>query len=163
MFCVYCGKQHNRKGYYCSLTCAKKHYYGDIKEIKLVEKKCPNKKFNKKPISICKECGNKIYNEHRKFCSRDCYYTYIRKKEELLTKRTKYRGSKLIRWSKEVRKRANYICEICGEPAIDSHHIVPVCVDDSLKYDLDNGIAVCLKCHRKKHPDLPDSFFKNRF
>lgn len=159
MFCVYCGRQHNRKGYYCSLSCAKKHYYGEIKRVRRTK----NRKFDKKPLNKCKECGKNLYNEHRKFCSRYCYITWLRKQGELITRKKKYRGARLIRWSKEVRKRANYICEICGEPAIDSHHLVPVCVDDSLKYDLDNGIAVCLTCHRKQHPDLPDLFFKNRF
>lgn len=146
---------------------------------------------NKKILESLNRClvCRKYISEKKKLCSKECRAIYRdrlkkkriadiekKKEEELrerekklcLSKRTlppikKRQDSKLIKWSKEVRKRADYICEICGEPAIDSHHIVPVCVDNSLKYDLDNGIALCLRCHSEQHPDLPDALFKNRF
>ena len=114
-------------------------------------------------IKTCLECGSFVKNRHFTFCSRGCYAEWRKKQPHKISTNKRYRDRKLIRWSKEVRKIANYVCEICGEPAIDSHHVVPVCVDASLKYDLDNGIALCLKCHRGQHLDLPDSFFKNRF
>jgi len=67
------------------------------------------------------------------------------------------------KWRQAVMKQANYKCEICNEPAIDVHHIIPVCVNISKMLDTNNGQALCLKCHRLKHPNLPDCFFYKRF
>jgi hypothetical protein len=40
-------------------------------------------------------------------------------------------------------------CVLCGEPAVDAHHIIDrKCFPDG-GYHLDNGAAVCSECHWK--------------
>lgn len=82
-------------------------------------------------------------------------------------KREKKGNSRLTyayrKWRKKVLKEANHKCEICGELAIDVHHIIPVCVRPDKIFDVENGMALCLKCHREKHPELPASFFARRW
>jgi len=117
----------------------------------------------------CKKCNkwfvpNRIAVRHRLAAlnntsnSQECnfYCSYKCKKEcsifglhnggiELSSK--KY-NTELKIWSKEVIKRANGICEICGKEAIDAHHIIPKKINSFFMFDTDNGIALCKKCHR---------------
>lgn len=63
---------------------------------------------------------------------------------------TMYTPHELRVWSNEVRKRANYKCEICGRPATSAHHILPKASSPFYALDPDNGIALCDKCHYDK-------------
>lgn len=72
-----------------------------------------------------------------------------------------------IGWSKEVFKRDNYICRICGKRGgyLVAHHIVPLSylkytykinsLEDAEKCDVlrdtRNGITVCTECHEDLH------------
>lgn len=74
-------------------------------------------------------------------------------------KRATVSGHELRKWASFVKARANYTCEECGAPGEHAHHIVPIdSGGDPL--DLDNGVCLCVSCHRKKHPDLPDCLFE---
>ena len=42
-------------------------------------------------------------------------------------------------------------CEVCSSPAIQVHHYFPKGSFGHLRYDLDNGIALCQKCHMRIH------------
>lgn len=61
------------------------------------------------------------------------------------------------RWTtevaKEVHKKYNYTCQSCGSSGgkLHAHHIVPVAVDISKAYNIDNLITVCKNCHCKIH------------
>ncbi len=53
----------------------------------------------------------------------------------------------------------NPLCEDCEkrgriEPSREVHHIVPLTVDESLKYTLSNLVALCRGCHKARHRDL---------
>jgi hypothetical protein len=51
-------------------------------------------------------------------------------------------------WSEEVKKNANFQCEICGsKDDLISHHILPVKIRPELQADIDNGICLCESCH----------------
>ena len=57
-------------------------------------------------------------------------------------------------WRKKVYERDNYTCLGCGVKGIkkntfDPHHILPVRDFSHLKYDVNNGITLCKKCHEK--------------
>lgn len=58
-------------------------------------------------------------------------------------------------WKNEVLKRDENTCQMCGSKEnIIVHHIVPwrVCKDDDdLRYDVDNGVCLCGKCHLIAH------------
>ena len=47
------------------------------------------------------------------------------------------------------KERANYKCELCGDHAIDAHHIIPL--EEDGPNTLDNLICVCRSCHRQIH------------
>jgi len=54
----------------------------------------------------------------------------------------------LGRWAKDIKKRDKYTCQSCGSrEELHAHHIIPRHVDDSLAFDLDNGITLCQTCH----------------
>lgn len=61
-------------------------------------------------------------------------------------------------WTQRQLSRLSPVCEVCGvngtvEP-LNCHHVVPVVVDISLAYDVNNLAAVCRDCHRSIH-DTP--------
>ena len=50
-------------------------------------------------------------------------------------------------WSAAVKKRAGYKCERCGKTKyLQAHHIIPR-TNYALRYDLENGVALCRACH----------------
>jgi hypothetical protein len=56
-------------------------------------------------------------------------------------------------WRKSVFRRDNYTCQVCGKRGgkINAHHIIRFAIDKELRLDLDNGITLCIKCHKKAH------------
>ena len=52
-----------------------------------------------------------------------------------------------IMWSKLVKEKADYKCEVCGATSLlNSHHIIGR-VNRSLRWDLQNGVCLCVKHH----------------
>ena len=56
----------------------------------------------------------------------------------------------------------NPLCEDCDkngrvEPSREVHHIVPLSVDPSLKYELSNLVALCKGCHTLRHRNMNNS------
>lgn len=43
--------------------------------------------------------------------------------------------------------RDNYRCRICGEPAVDAHHIISRDIMPYGGYVKENGISLCEECH----------------
>ncbi len=56
-------------------------------------------------------------------------------------------------WSKSVLKKDNYICQICGikKGKRIAHHIKSFSEYPNLRFAIDNGMTLCLKCHRYIH------------
>jgi 5-methylcytosine-specific restriction endonuclease McrA len=56
-----------------------------------------------------------------------------------------------------VRKRDNYKCQICEhqgkrwDGSLHVHHIESFLKNKELRLDINNGITLCKKCHRKFH------------
>lgn len=59
-------------------------------------------------------------------------------------------------WGIAVRHRANYACEVCGDRDITlhAHHIKPKAQYPELRYDIDNGILLCIDHHAIAHEEL---------
>lgn len=59
------------------------------------------------------------------------------------------------KWRKDVLKRDNYICQMCGKSNSNIvHHKVRFrdCYDDkNLVYDTENGVCLCKRCHKIAH------------
>ena len=60
-------------------------------------------------------------------------------------------------WSKAVRARAGYRCELCGADGatdrgrLESHHIIFQCQDETQSRDINNGVCLCRSCHQLIH------------
>ena len=50
-------------------------------------------------------------------------------------------------WSLAVRADWNHRCAVCGSNPCDAHHLVPR-QNESLRYELKNGIALCPRHHQ---------------
>lgn len=64
-------------------------------------------------------------------------------------------------WTKNVKERDNYICQCCGsnkKRGMAAHHILGWAIHEDKRYDLDNGICLCEKCH---NPFLKGSFHQS--
>jgi len=64
-------------------------------------------------------------------------------------------------WKAAVREQANYRCESCdvehdgNKIILHSHHIKPFSQFPELRFDLDNGMALCKPCHKEIHLNTP--------
>lgn len=66
-------------------------------------------------------------------------------------------------WGDKIRKRFEHRCADCRKTYVecrelkiklDAHHIAPVHANPELRYDLNNGVALCRPCHIKAHEIL---------
>lgn len=93
----------------------------------------------------------------------------LKKSEEVLSKyfkkKIKY-FDKIGCWRRKILKRDNYCCKECGKIdetgiTLQAHHIIPDRDKNCDRYDLNNGICLCLSCHIKtynKEYELIDKF-----
>ena len=53
---------------------------------------------------------------------------------------------------KSVFERDNYACIICSNKGLlNAHHITNYCSDINNRYNIDNGVTMCNKCHKAFH------------
>lgn len=54
-------------------------------------------------------------------------------------------------WRNRVKERDGYKCQRCeSEKKLHVHHIIPWKENESLRFDLENGITLCMSCHMKE-------------
>ena len=56
-------------------------------------------------------------------------------------------------WRKQVFERDKYTCQSCGKRGgeLNAHHIKPYAKYKELRTEINNGITLCLECHRAIH------------
>lgn len=120
----------------------------------------------------CVECGKKVYkieylvkrNKYQ-FCSKECHYKW--KSENLIgensptwnpniTNEERVMGRnypEYTKFKKLVMKRDNYTCDVCGQVGSDLnvHHLNGYHWDKENRVNINNGVTICEKCHRKFH------------
>jgi len=69
-------------------------------------------------------------------------------------------------WKEAVLLRDKFTCQECGntkkQKRIDTHHIKARDKYPELIYDLDNGISLCISCHRSIHRKGKKASLKTR-
>ena len=166
LVCDYCKKDYfvvpcvikwnnirKHKHNFCSDKCKYSFSVG-IKKVKDIMSTCPNckKEFGLRPSKY--RDRKKRYNKI--FCSRKCFNGYYVGENSHLWKkdRSKVRGralgdSKCYHWAKTIFKRDNYTCALCNQKGgdLEAHHIKRWADYPKLRFELENGITLCKKCH----------------
>lgn len=142
---------------------------------KIIGDKCRPKKlwFSK----TCKQCGNLFFSypsQKQKFCSESCrsYYVFAPERDTRIGRHFDIKNfsktdniHKILRgkamwkiWRKQLFERDNYICQMCGDRSkknhfvyLIPHHIKGVTYFPDEAFNVENGITVCLDCHRLIH------------
>jgi hypothetical protein len=63
------------------------------------------------------------------------------------------RSAEYKQWRRSVFERDNYTCRTCGKRGvcINAHHIKSYAHFPDLRYDVSNGITLCVQCHKAIH------------
>lgn len=149
--------------------------YRAVKDFKLRKQKfCSKKCWNirAKVINHCRYCGKEIRtvkSSNKQYCDQNCRNIDFRIRfvgeNSHLWKGGRTEKNKLIRtcaryaeWRKAVFIRDGYTCKKCKAKSesdkkvyLNAHHIKPVAMFPELAYEVDNGITLCDKCHKKEH------------
>jgi 5-methylcytosine-specific restriction endonuclease McrA len=141
-------------------TICNKEYYiraNRAEASKYCSKECWNKR---RKLNNCEHCKQPIISYHgKKYCSRKCSHsamvadkapTWIDGKS--LERNRARHGKELKEWRAKVFKRDNFTCKHCGiQKDLQAHHIIEWSKDESKRFDVNNGITLCIDCHGKVH------------
>jgi hypothetical protein len=131
--------------YYCSKECRYEHQRGKNHprySMKEVECEYCGESFQRRPSQMAK------YNN---YCSEDCYYLEVKSDRD--KNKNEYK-----KWRNAVRERDEWVCQNCsfsGE-RIEAHHIESWSQNPELRFDVENGISLCIECHYFYHKNNDD-------
>ena len=115
---------------------------------------------------VCSNCKSEFttprcWEGRKKYCSNACRYQH-----KVADHASNWRGGvdhskrpnsgENLKWRRAVIARSNGRCEYCFAKApLIAHHRMRYAYFPLLRYDLSNGEALCLDCHRRVHrPEL---------
>lgn len=147
--CQKCGKSFRGAKYNINKYCSRECYLEDHK-IQNKNRQCPvcNKIFTAKS-SEDKYCSWNCYNQDRHPPKGENHWNW----QGGISKENDHRdSSKYKNWRLSIFKRDNYTCQKCGsKEKINAHHLYSWKEYPEKRYDLENGITLCEKCHIKVH------------
>jgi len=65
------------------------------------------------------------------------------------TDKLRHHNEGYMNWRRRVFDRDNYTCQKCGAHGVylEAHHIIPWRESIEARFDINNGITYCKKCH----------------
>ena len=147
--CIICKKKFKGSKYNANKYCSRECYLKDH-EIK-----------NKK--RICPKCGKEFTakTSEDKYCSQECYTNdrhmpkgkdHQNQKGGISLLNDRKDSAQYKNQRKQVFERDNFKCKKCGsKEKINAHHILAQKHYPDKRYDIDNGITLCEKCHIQIH------------
>lgn len=170
--CEYCGNPYKRRSNEKPGRYKKRKYCSNECKLAALPKYTKGKKAhnNRRIRRRCVWCGTVKYVSpafaNRPYCNRQCmkrhYGSGIKAGEnhhnwqggitEDVSRYILYPGYK--NWRKFVYRRDSFTCVVClsaKSNQLRAHHIKPVSKYPGLVCDGDNGITVCIGCHKKIH------------
>ncbi len=136
--------------------CSRKCYHESMKGVDLFADGGRGVKQRIRVDINCSHCG-KLFEivpsrlGMRKYCSKACY---LEATKAVLTNIKQLRESSTYKeWRLFVYNRDGFKCQSCGTIGknLNAHHIVPVAVDPTRIFDENNGITLCVECHKLAH------------
>jgi hypothetical protein len=86
-----------------------------------------------------------------KFCTQECRYLASRA-DESTTAGDLRRGYRYKQWRRAVFTRDGYTCRQCGATEqLHAHHPISWHSAPALRYEVPNGLTLCLDCHARVH------------
>ncbi len=156
-YCEICGKEFkvfpSDIGKFCSRKCVYKL----------------NSLINSKRIErICQVCGKKFFSVpslvkmgRGKLCSWKCNAKWLYRGNQPYSQKAR-RTCKYEKWRSAVFKRDNFQCQFCGIRAskgrivrLNAHHIKSFADFTKKRFNINNGITLCKKCHKDINKKMP--------
>lgn len=150
--CEVCGKlfeikNNSNANRFCGREC-----YNFFHNIKDKERTCPTcgKNFQAK-TSEDKYCSRECYNKNRNMPKGKDHWNW-QGGISLIEDNRDSHEYKI--WRKQVYERDGYCCTKCGSKIkLNAHHIKSWKKYPALRYNVDNGVTLCEKCHIKYHQE----------
>ena len=126
----------------------------------------PHNKGNGSKTFNCEVCGKEVSDKpyrRSRFCSKECTYEYMSIMDgdchwnytgkESRGEQTQRNWARYKRFKKKVHSRDKkcIICHDAKSKQFIAHHIIPWSENKDLRFNPDNGITLCIKCHKKLH------------
>ena len=137
------------------------------------------KKRKNVTCKVCGKVFEVIPSSRQKYCSHKCFRKtisnnlkgkpkspeHIKKVNKAIKKYWDKRGRKKVKrsyhnvnkkytiWRTSVFERDNYTCQVCNLKGgkLQAHHIKSWIKYPKLRYEINNGITVCVSCHKQYH------------
>jgi hypothetical protein len=83
----------------------------------------------------------------------DLFIFYVTNFSEYLADKRDRNVCEYKEWRSAVYRRDRFTCRKCGKPGprLHAHHILAWHDHTESRYDIDNGVTLCERCHRDLH------------
>lgn len=156
-YCKECERKYDKNRYTHTCEICGKHYKSGRKNSKICNE-CHSKIFakigadNLKTLVFSGE-KNPMYGV-RRYGKDNPNYNPNKTDKERETQRYKLHGDDVKKWRVLVYKKDNYTCQCCGYnkgKILNAHHLDGYSWCKDKRFDVNNGVTLCKKCHMKFH------------
>lgn len=136
---------------YCSKSCANNSVIRNEKIGKRQKELQQEPAFRERFLSWIKErTASQKWRDSAHFQKGDKHPAY---KGNASERESAMGGYKYKKWRTDVFKRDNYTCQDCGNKGgyLHAHHLKEWAKYPELRYEITNGITLCIQCHKERH------------